>query len=68
MGGHEADHRRNASEHERLGEHLHDDPAATRSEGVAHDELALARRGAREQEKGDVAADEDQQHAREEVD
>ena len=68
IGGHEADHRRNASEHERLGEHLHDDPAATRSEGAAHDELALARRGAREQEKGDVAADEHEQHDREEVD
>ena len=68
IGGDEARHRRNAAEHECLGEHLHDDPAATRADGAPHDELALARGGAREQQQGDVAADEHEQHHREDVD
>ena len=59
----EADHRGHAAEHQRLGEQLHDDPAAARAERAPHDELALARRGPREQQQGDVAADEHEQHA-----
>ena len=64
----ETDHRRKSSEHERLGEELRDDPAATRSERGPYDELSLACRRPREQQKGDVATDEHEQHEREEVD
>ena len=68
VGSRQADNRRDQSEHERLGKQLPDDPAAARTQGGADDEVALARGGAGKQEQADVAADEHEQHAHEEVD
>ena len=50
----EPDDGRDAAEHQRLGEELRDDPAATRAECAPHDQLALSRRGAREEQQCDV--------------
>ena len=68
MGGRETNDRGHAAEDERLRKHLRNDPAAAGAQRRAHGELALARRGAREEKQRDVAADQDEERHGEEID
>lgn len=66
--GRESEDRSDAPEHESFGEELHDDPAAARAQRAPHQDLALACGRPREYQRGDVGADEDQEHRRERMD
>jgi hypothetical protein len=59
--------RRDAAEHQRFGEYLHDDAPSAGAERGPHDDLGLARGRAREHQQPDVGAHEREEHDDEDV-